>query len=146
MSEFPNFKDFLSVNDVVEMYGVDKELVMAAVDVGDIEAYKIGRRVYLRPSSVTRWAMFPSRSKKTRVYFIQEGEDGLIKIGESNDPGRRLVDHQCGNPRRLRLLGSFAARSYIEREVQKQFVDDRVSGEWFRPTPELLAYIAERCK
>lgn len=136
----------LTVKQVAEMYGVDEDSVKTGINLCDLEAYKIGGgHIRIDPTSASRWVAFPNRSKKTRVYFIQEGDDGLIKIGESNDPRRRLVDHQCGNPRKLRLLGSFAARSYVEREVQGQFSADRVAGEWFTPTPELVAFIAEKC-
>lgn len=76
------------------------------------------------------------------VYFIQEGEDGPIKIGWAKDPRRRLASMQSGNPRRLHLLGAIKTkRRLLERELHDRFIEDHLTGEWFSPSSELLALI-----
>lgn len=67
------------------------------------------------------------------VYFAERG--GLIKIGCSQHPGKRAVYLDA------RLLASQAGDFETERTLHRVFADDRVVGEWFRPSPALLAYI-----
>lgn len=74
------------------------------------------------------------------VYFLQSST-GHIKIGFSSKVRRRRMAIQISNPEALTLLvscpGSFAAESALHR----RFAQSRASGEWFRPTPELLGLI-----
>jgi hypothetical protein len=77
------------------------------------------------------------------VYFIQGSRGGLIKIGSSNDPPARLAEFQVNCPVRLRLLGViWGGGIFREHYLHDEFKHLRQHGEWFRPTPELLAYIA----
>lgn len=80
------------------------------------------------------------------VYFIQAGESGPIKIGEADDVPQRLRELQTGNPEELRLLGLLAWRPGLEVDLHCRFYLEHVRGEWFRPAPELLAFIAELCR
>ncbi len=75
------------------------------------------------------------------TYFIQSGVDGPIKIGftSKEDPQERLRDLQTGNPEQLHLIAIIAGN--VERELHEQFKNDRISGEWFHPSPELLTFI-----
>ena len=79
-----------------------------------------------------------------QTYFVQGKFTGLIKIGRSIDPCKRLKDLQIGSPDRLTLIGTCSAD--IERSTQKQFKSARIHGEWFRPTTELLAFIYKKTK
>lgn len=75
------------------------------------------------------------------VYFIQCGDNGPIKIGHTKDIDRRLSILQGANPQRLNLLGCFLGDSIQESELHKQFKGDRISGEWFNSSNELLNII-----
>lgn len=76
------------------------------------------------------------------VYFVQEGDDGPIKIGVANDPFARLRECQVGNPRELNLLGVYVGGYPEERMLHRRFAAGRIRGEWFRPdTPGLQAVI-----
>lgn len=75
------------------------------------------------------------------VYFIQEGNEGPIKIGFSNKLVDRLASIQTGNPRELRLLGWLKGNQAKESEIQDKFANYRIRGEWFEPSPELLDFI-----
>lgn len=74
------------------------------------------------------------------LYFIQEGESGPIKIGRG-DPVARLRTLQIGNPRVLRVIQTIENQGYYEAFWHNAFSSTRMRGEWFEPTPELLASI-----
>ncbi len=76
------------------------------------------------------------------VYFVQAGEAGPVKIGFAADVLRRLPELQVNSPFRLRALGQIKGDRLIERGLHIRFAGVRVSGEWFSPSPELLALIA----
>lgn len=79
--------------------------------------------------------------KPTRwIYFIQ-GKDGLglVKIGVANDPKKRLADLQRTSPIELEIIGSRPGDTFVERELHERFADFRAHGEWFEPSPVILA-------
>ncbi len=97
--------------------------------------YQIVETLARRPASAEtpKLAMF--------VYFIQPVDGGLIKIGKSYDPKRRLSDIQLYSPVKLQIL---AATSHLEEQaMHKMFAAERVHGEWFQPSDRLLALISE---
>lgn len=79
------------------------------------------------------------------VYFIRAQTLGLIKIGSTVDLGHRLVCLQTGSPDKLELIGAICADDAfkIEERLHREFADVRTHGEWFQPSAELLALIAE---
>jgi hypothetical protein len=85
------------------------------------------------------------------VYFA-ERDDGCIKIGQSGRIRQRLVQLRVDFKSRIRLLAvgeseyrnaKWINRYDIERRVHDEFREHHVGHEWFRPTPELLALVAE---
>lgn len=76
-----------------------------------------------------------------RIYFIQEGPDGAIKIGWGADPVSRLRAFQVGNSAVLKLLGSIPAFPDEEIGWHVRFAACQKRSEWFYPTAELLAAI-----
>lgn len=75
------------------------------------------------------------------IYFVQEGADGPIKIGCTVLPRSRVQNLQVANPRELRLLGLMDGGTEQEDSLHDEFRETRVRGEWYEPTPELLAGI-----
>lgn len=73
------------------------------------------------------------------VYFIEGA--GLVKIGLSGDPLRRLRQLQYMSPVPLRLLGTVKGGYPQERKLHIQFWEHHDHGEWFRGVPEILDYI-----
>lgn len=69
------------------------------------------------------------------VYFAER--DGLIKIGCSDSPKVRV------GALHARLLAVIPGRYPEERQIHNRFAADRVDGEWFRPSAELVAFIAQ---
>lgn len=78
------------------------------------------------------------------VYFIQDGDDGPIKIGTSQVERlpERLRALQVGNPRELFIRATTPGNWMQENKTQWRFADARIRGEWFAATPELLEHIA----
>lgn len=74
------------------------------------------------------WA---AHRKSGSIYFIRNRQTDAIKVGHSRDVGRRLQTLQVGNSARLELIGCVAAAIEIEPHIHQQFLDGRLSGEWF---------------
>lgn len=76
------------------------------------------------------------------VYFLRSGDEGPIKIGfTGTTPNTRLAALQTGNPEPLRLIGAVPGTKTDESRLHTRFSAAWVQGEWFRPVPELLAFI-----
>jgi hypothetical protein len=76
-----------------------------------------------------------------RVYFARAAS--RIKIGWSRNVGTRLAQLQTANPDPIVLLATTPGGRALERQLHERFASDRVSGEWFDATDELLNHIAE---
>lgn len=83
----------------------------------------------------------PDRIKASGIYFIQGEVTRLIKIGFASAIGRRIIDLQCGSPDVLHLIWHYEAPFSHEVELHHRFAASRAHGEWFHPTPDLMAYI-----
>ena len=78
------------------------------------------------------------------LYFIQEDEDGPIKIGWTNmDVAARMAAFQTGNSHHLRLLGELDLLPEYEKFWHGRFERFQKKSEWFWPAPELLDAIKE---
>lgn len=85
-----------------------------------------------------------NKKQKNYVYIIDDGE--FIKIGQTNDPERRLQELQTGNPRTLKYLKlwDFETHYYrtnyqkcsdnLESKLHACFKDYKAEGgrEWFK--------------
>ena len=83
------------------------------------------------------------RDVRCKVYFIQSADDGSIKIGTSKDVPGRIRSIVWETKRQLTLLAMMSGDRDIEQSLHRRFAHARIRGEWFRPVPELLAYISE---
>jgi hypothetical protein len=78
------------------------------------------------------------------VYFVQAGEDGPIKVGWTANPPRRFAVLQSNHYEELRILGTYRGSRADEALLHLELAEHRIRGEWFRPTPEVLAVVT-RC-
>jgi hypothetical protein len=74
------------------------------------------------------------------VYFIECG--GYIKIGYTSLKAR-LSSLATANPYPLKVLATVEGDQQTEELLHNRFADAFHRGEWFRKTPELLAFIDE---
>lgn len=81
-------------------------------------------------------------SKQTKIYFAQESGMGAIKIGVARSVGVRIENLKVGMPHEVTLLATMDGDREAETEMHCKFAHARIRGEWFRPVPELLEYIA----
>ncbi len=77
------------------------------------------------------------------VYFIRAETLGLIKIGMAVDVPKRLKALRVGSPDHLEVIGVIRTRNpaQLELNLHQQFRSAVHHGEWFNPTPALLAHI-----
>jgi hypothetical protein len=78
------------------------------------------------------------------VYFIQHAPDGLIKIGWSGRPAKRMAAMQVGCPVPLVLRCAITEADYFDQaNIQVRFVKHLARGEWFHPADEILEVIGD---
>lgn len=73
------------------------------------------------------------------VYFITDKKN--IKIGYSKNPNKRIKQLNTGNAKKLILIGYVNGDKNKEKELHCQFSQDRLNGEWFSPSNEILDFI-----
>lgn len=78
------------------------------------------------------------------IYFVEDSVSGLIKIGYSCDPARRMVKMQSDSPGELRLLAVMAGCRATERDLHARFADQRRRGEWFTQSDHLATLISQQ--
>lgn len=76
------------------------------------------------------------------VYFIQQGDDGPVKIGVATDPQERLGALQIGNPDPLYLRQAVPGSFPLEYELHSRFGEWHVRGEWFGGGETSVAILA----
>lgn len=86
------------------------------------------------------------RSRIAFVYFIINHELNSIKIGRAKNVEKRLKSLQTSSPVPLEIVkiiqveGIEEARN-MENSLHRRFSHLRMSGEWFKATPELINYL-----
>ena len=83
------------------------------------------------------------KSKPRYIYFAQtvETTDGRVKIGCSYKPAARLVALAVWSAYPIRIIAVAPGDFSDEKALHEFFADDRLHGEWFRCSAELLAVI-----
>lgn len=99
------------------------------------------------PWGVRRWIMDSLSRITTCVYFIQAGANGPVKIGTAIDPRKRLYTLQVANYERLEIVARVPGYDGLESCIHNALDEHRIRGEWFRPAPEVMAWVerAARC-
>lgn len=79
------------------------------------------------------------------IYFMQEGDDGLIKIGFVRKPesvARRRAGIQFGVKRPMNVIGLMDGLRSKEKAVHARFEEFRENGEWFKPARPIMDFCA----
>ncbi len=66
------------------------------------------------------------------LYIIQAKTTGHVKIGRSDDPEKRLVQLQTGNPTSLRLILVAHGKGAQEKSLHRALSRYQTIGEWFK--------------
>lgn len=77
------------------------------------------------------------------IYFVRAGAEGAIKIGFSSNPDMRIDALRTAVPEDVRVLAVIKGTQGEEQRLHAVFEHAHLRGEWFKPTPDLLAYIAQ---
>jgi len=115
----------------------------------DFKNRKQKKKTQPKETQISQEEPKPIEPKKEEgfVYYIQEEMDGNIKIGWSDDPIKRLTQHQTSNSRELRMLVYVKGSQEYEKEIHRKFQSSKTTGEWFKPDKRLLVHIEkERSK
>ena len=83
----------------------------------------------------------PIDGSNSRVYFVQNPANSAVKIGRTRNLEKRLATLRTAIPDLL-YIGSFPGDARAEADLHASFADDRIAGEWFRPTMGLAQLIA----
>lgn len=67
------------------------------------------------------------------VYVVRNETSGLLKIGYTNDPSRRLVMLRTSSADPLTLVGTIAGTPDDEKALHGLLRSWRVAREWFQP-------------
>jgi hypothetical protein len=91
------------------------------------------------------------RSALSRVYFVQAGDGGPIKIGRARNPLARMRSLQVSNHEILAFLGQSPCLEEqkahaVERALHNECAAFHIHGEWFRPCREIALTIDICCR
>jgi len=77
------------------------------------------------------------------LYFIECEVTGILKIGISKNPEKRLRNLQSSSPTKLKLRAVFANKGHWEQSLHKQFNYTHSHDEWFYPNNEIEQLLAQ---
>lgn len=101
--------------------------------------YKMYREV---KSELDRSRIIGSSTTGGYVYFLTHSDTSdSIKIGFSTNPWARANELASGSPTGAILLGTINGGKDTEALWHERFMGIRLSGEWFKKTPELMAEV-----
>ena len=91
------------------------------------------------PESVARQSLNEAAPwNSEHIYFMHCPEAGAIKVGRAKNPGNRLRGIQTACPLYIYVLATAPGGAVHERMIHSFFKEDRIHGEWFRATPDLI--------
>jgi hypothetical protein len=75
------------------------------------------------------------------VYFAKVANGNRLKIGLSRDPRTRVKILSIGSPVKLVLYYARPGDRQMETRLHRRFAADRLHGEWFRVSEDILHWI-----
>jgi hypothetical protein len=75
--------------------------------------------------------------------YVIQGDDpgGVVKVGRSRSPERRVAGLMSGIPFSARLIAIVGSGVRREREMKALLAEQKLRGEWFAPSEKLNAYL-----
>lgn len=123
-------------------YRVEHGGTFRTLDDANARVRLIGRQIAAGASEI-RLTAIPDAQAIEWIYFVRQGMEGPIKIGRAWNVDRRIKHMQTANPYQLQLLAKIPLEADAEEKLHLRFAAHQLIGEWFRPVPELLAYVRE---
>lgn len=75
------------------------------------------------------------------IYFVQCGDNGPVKIGQSKNLKHRMKHLQWANPQKLHLIKELKGDS--DYEIHNILHVHRIRGEWFEAHEDVLGFTQE---
>jgi len=92
--------------------------------------------------SLKLWGVMPVTIEGC-VYFIRSEKNHEIKIGfTAGQVEKRLSSLQTAHPYKLQLWATIPGTTEYEKSLHERFASIRLEGEWFKPHPDLVAFIS----
>lgn len=136
-----------SPRKLAERWGCKRRKVLSMITRGDLKAFRVGNQFRISDAEVRRLdGVLAGRSIECAdgyIYFIRAIESGKVKIGFSTQRQKRFSAIMTECPEPVELLVTMRGTIEDEHALHIRFALHRHIGEWFRPAPELLAYIDE---
>jgi hypothetical protein len=86
-------------------------------------------------------------SNQNKLLYFLEAENGLIKVGITNDIRRRVNQLQNQLGTKIRVLKLLDGKSAYEKIIHNLYSDDNIiykgQTEWFHPTHKLIRFISD---
>lgn len=115
---------------------MDFENLVENKDVSDYDVQKIVETLKL-------WGVLSAKSEGY-VYFIKSEKTHEVKIGfTAGAIEKRMASLQTAHPCKLKLMAIIPGSMEHENSLHEKFDSIRLHGEWFRPSPDLLTFIAQ---
>lgn len=97
-------------------------------------------------TAVARFSGCTTTSATLPLYFVQDSENGAIKIGVAEDVVSRLRGLQVGNPHELVIL-AYVSESPVGLEtfLHSLLSQHLIRGEWFRPHDDVMDAVFAVC-
>lgn len=80
-------------------------------------------------------------SQRSTVYFVEAVGTGLVKIGVSKTPARRIADLSRMSGAPLIVIATVAGDQKTENRIHRCFAAERRHGEWFALSVRLRRFI-----
>lgn len=80
--------------------------------------------------------------RPANLYAMRSVASGNIKIGIAADVGRRLISMRSHTWDEIELVCSVPSSRSEERDAHLLLAASRIRGEWYKPSPEVLAWVA----
>jgi hypothetical protein len=83
------------------------------------------------------------RPRSPWLYVVQAQPSGNLKIGRATSVESRLIGLRVGTWETLTVLCQVCAfTNEPEEELHARWSEHRIRGEWFRPAPDIMAWVA----
>jgi len=118
-----------------------KKKSLLGFDMPSLEMPSLDMPSLSEKTSSWSWEVEDHPPIRTRLYFIRKGLSGEIKIGISVNPYKRIKTLQTACVEDLHLLGHIPGTYADEAKLHRKFHENRLRGEWFEGTPDIVAFI-----